>query len=211
MNILCNICYFVVRKCDCIGVFSVAIQSKSFKNVTIIEQNKVKWTFCSIFAILLLESVIALVCIWLQFKANHSRMWWQLNRIKWNEHFVQDLLFIRKCDCIGVYLVAIQSKSFKNVMAIEQNKVKWTFCARFAILLLESVIALVCIWLQFKANHSRMWWQLNRIKWNEHFVQDLLTLLESVIALDFVAIQSKCDNNCIKWNEHFVQDLLFCY
>ena len=56
-----------------------------------------------------------------------------------------------------VYLVAIQSKSFKNVMAIEQNKVKWTFCARFAILLLESVIALVCIWLQFKANHSRMW------------------------------------------------------
>ena len=56
-----------------------------------------------------------------------------------------------------VSLVAIQSKSFKNVMAIEQNKVKWTFCARFAILLLESVIALVCIWLQFKANHSRMW------------------------------------------------------
>ena len=134
MNILCKICYFVIRKCDCIGVFLVAIQSKSFKNVTAIEQNKVKWTFCARFAILLLESVIALVCIWLQFKANHSRMW----------------------------------------LAIEQNKVKWTFCARFAILLLESVIALVCIWMQFKANHSRMWRQLNRIKWNEHFVQDLL-------------------------------------
>ena len=42
MNILCKICYFVIRKCDSIGVFSVAIQSKSFKNVTIIEQNKVK-------------------------------------------------------------------------------------------------------------------------------------------------------------------------
>ena len=143
-------------------------------------------------------------------------MGWQLNRIKWNEHFVQDLLFcyqkvwlhwcvfgcnskqiiqecdgnwtewsrmnilckicyfvIRKCDCNVVYLVAIHSKSFKNVMAIEQNKVEWTFCERFAILLLESVIPLVCIWLQFKANHSRMGWQLNRIKWNEHFVQDL--------------------------------------
>ena len=134
MNILCNICYFVIRKCYCIGVYLVAIQSKSFKNVMVIEQNKVKWTFCAIFAILLLESIIALEC----------------------------------------FLVAIQSKSFKNVTAIEQNKVKWTFCARFAILLLESVIALVCIWLQFKANHSRMWRQLNRIKWNEHFVQDLL-------------------------------------
>ena len=133
MNILFNICYFVIRKCDCIGVYLVAIQSKSFKNVMAIEQNKMKWSFCARFDILLLGSVIALV-----------------------------------------YLVAIQSKSFKNVMAIEQNKVKWTFCARFAILLLESVIALVCVWLQFKANHSRMWWQLNRIKWNEHFVQDLL-------------------------------------
>ena len=60
MNILCNICYFVIRKCDCIGVFLVAIQSKSFKNVMAIEQNKVKWTFCARFAILLLESVIAL-------------------------------------------------------------------------------------------------------------------------------------------------------
>ena len=176
MNILCKTCYFVIRKCDCIGV-----------------------------------------CFWLQFKANYSRMWWQLNGIKWNEHFVQNLLFcyykvwlqwcvfscisrqiiqewdgnlteqsemniickicyfvIRKCDCNDVYLVAIQSKSFKNVMAIEQNKVKWTFCAIFSILLLERVIALVCFWLQFKANHSRIWWQLNRIKWNEHFVQDLL-------------------------------------
>ena len=160
MNILCKICYFVIGKCDCIGIFSVAIQSKSFKNVTAIEQNKVKWTFCAKFAILLLESVIALVCIWLQFKANHSRMWRQLNRIKWNEHFVQDLL-LRKCDCNGVFLVAIQSKSFKNVTAIEQNKVKWTFCARFVILFLESVIALVCIWLQFKAIHSRMGWQSN--------------------------------------------------
>ena len=130
MNILCKICYFVIRKCDCIGVYLVAIQSKSFKNVMAIEQNKVKWTFCARFSILLLESVIA--------------------------------------------LVAIQSKSFKNVTIIEQNKVKWTFCARFAITLLESVIPLVCIWLQFKANHSRMWRQLNRIKWNEHFVQDLL-------------------------------------
>ena len=133
MNILCKICYFVIRKCDCIGVYLIAIQSKSFKNVTAIEQNKVEWTFCARFAILLLESVIALV-----------------------------------------YLVAIQSKTFKNVTIIEQNNVKWTFCARFAIWLLESVIALVCIWLQFKANHSRMWQQLNRIKWNEHFVQDLL-------------------------------------
>ena len=124
------------------------------KNVTAIEQNEVKWTFCARFVILFLESVIALVCFWLQFKANHSRMWRQLNRIKWNEHFVQE--------------------SFKNMMAIEQNKVKWTFCAIFAILLLESMIALVCIWLQLKANHSRMWRQLNRIKWNEHFVQDLL-------------------------------------
>ena len=131
MNILCRICYFVIRKCDCIGVYLVAIQSKSFKNVMAIEQSKVKWTFCAKFA-------------------------------------------IRKCDCIGVYLVSIQSKSFKNVTTIEQNKVKWTFCARFAILLWESVIALVFIWLQFRANHSRMWWQLNRIKWNEHFVQDLL-------------------------------------
>ena len=164
--ILCKICYFVIRKCDCIGVFLVAIQSKSFKNMMAIKQNKVKWTFCARFAILLLESVIAM-CIWLQFIANHSRMWWQLNRIKWNEHFVQDLLQLES-------VIAIQSKSFKNMMAIEQNKVKWTICARFAILLLESVIALVCIWLQFKANHSRMWWQLNRIKWNEHFVQDLL-------------------------------------
>ena len=93
MNILCNICYFVIRKCYCIGC---AIQSKSFKNVTIIEQNKVKWTFCAI-------------C-----------------------YFVIS---------IGVYLVAIQAM---NVMAIEQNNVKWTFCAIFAILLLESVIALVC-------------------------------------------------------------------
>ena len=156
-------------------MFSVAIQRKSFKNVTIIEQNKVKWTFCARFAILLLESVIELVCIWLQFKANHSRMWWQLNRIKWMNILCKICYFvIRKCDCFGVYLVAIQSKSFKNVMAIEQNKVKWTFCARFAILLLESVIALVCIWLQFKANNSRMWRYLSRIKWNEHFVQYLL-------------------------------------
>ena len=158
MNILCKICYFVIRKCDCIGVYLIAIQSKSFKNVMAIEQNKVKWTFCARFAILLLESVITLVCIWLQFKANHSRMWWQLNRISEMNILCKICYFvIRKCDCIGVYLVAIQSKSFKNVMAIEQNKVKWTFCARFAILLLESVIALVCIWLQFKANHSRMW------------------------------------------------------
>ena len=74
MNILYKICYFVIRKCDCIGLFLVAIQSKSFKNVMAIEQNKVKWTFCARFAILLLESVIALVCIWLQLKANHSRM-----------------------------------------------------------------------------------------------------------------------------------------
>ena len=93
MNILCKICYFVIRKCDCIGVYLVAIQSKSFKNVTAIEQNEVKWTFCARFAISLLESVIALVCFLLQFKANHSRKWRQLNRIKWNEHFVQDLLF----------------------------------------------------------------------------------------------------------------------
>ena len=88
MNILCNICYFVIGKCDCIGVYMVAIQSKSFKNLMAIEQNKVKWTFCAIFAILLLESVFALVCIWLQFKAYHSRIGLQLNRIKWNEHFV---------------------------------------------------------------------------------------------------------------------------
>ena len=175
MNILCNICYFVIRKYDCIGVYLVAIQSKSFKNVMAIEQNKVKWTFCARFAILLLESVIALLCIWLQFKANHSRMWWQLNRIKWNEHFVQDLLFCYwKVWLHWCVFVAIQSKSFKNVTAIEQNKVKWTFCSIFAILLLANVIALVCIWLQFKANHSRMWRQLNRIKWNEHFVQYLL-------------------------------------
>ena len=93
MNILCKICYFVIRKCDCIGVFSVVIQSKSFKNVTAIEQNKVKWIFCARFAISLLESVIALEYFLLQFKANHSRMGWQLNRIKWNEHFVQYLLF----------------------------------------------------------------------------------------------------------------------
>ena len=70
MNILCKICYFVIRKCDCIGVYLVAIKSKSFKNVMAIEQNEVKWTFCARLAILLLESVIALVCIWLQFKAN---------------------------------------------------------------------------------------------------------------------------------------------
>ena len=133
MNILCKICYFVIGKCDCIAVYLVAIQSKSFKNVTAIEQNKVKWTICEI-------------C-----------------------YFV-----IRKCDSIGVFFVAIQSKSFKNVTAIEQNKVEWTFCARFAISLLESVIALEYFLLQFKANHSRMWRQLNRIKWNEHFVQDLL-------------------------------------
>ena len=63
MNILCKICYFVIGKCDCIGVYLVAIQSKSFKNVMAIEQNKVKWTFCARFAILLLESVIALVAI----------------------------------------------------------------------------------------------------------------------------------------------------
>ena len=93
MNILCKTCYFVIRKCDCIGVYLVAIQSKSFKNVMAIEQNKVKWTFCARFAILLLESVIALVCFWLQFKANHSRMGYQLKRTKSNEHFVQDLLF----------------------------------------------------------------------------------------------------------------------
>ena len=42
MNILCKICYFVIGKCDCIGVYLVAIQSISFKNVTAIEQNKVK-------------------------------------------------------------------------------------------------------------------------------------------------------------------------
>ena len=48
MNILCKICYYVIRKCDCIGIFSVAIQSKSFKNVTAIEQNKVKRTICKI-------------------------------------------------------------------------------------------------------------------------------------------------------------------
>ena len=41
MNILCKIYYFVIRKCDCIGVYLVAIQSKSFKNVMAIEQNKV--------------------------------------------------------------------------------------------------------------------------------------------------------------------------
>ena len=164
MNILCKICYFVIGKCDCIGVYLVAIQSKSFTYVTAIQQNKVKWTFCSIFAILLLESVIALVCIWLQFKANHS----------------------------------------KNVTAIEQNKVKWTFCARFAILLLESVIALVCIWLQFKANQSRMGWQLNRIKWNEHFVQDLVfcywkVLLHwCVFGCNSKQIIQECDNN---WTE----------
>ena len=93
MNILCKICYFVIRKCYCIGVFSVAIQSKSLKNMTAIEQNKVKWTFSARLAILLLESVIALVCFWLQFKANHSRMGYQLKKTKSNEHFVQDLLF----------------------------------------------------------------------------------------------------------------------
>ena len=38
MNILCKICYLVIGKCDCIGVNLVAIQSKSFKNVTTIEQ-----------------------------------------------------------------------------------------------------------------------------------------------------------------------------
>ena len=37
MNILCKICYFVIRKCDCIGVYLVAIQSKLHKNVTAIE------------------------------------------------------------------------------------------------------------------------------------------------------------------------------
>ena len=134
MNILCKIFYFVIRKCDCIGVYLVAIQSKSFKKC---DGNWTEWSEMNI---------LCKIC-----------------------YFV-----FRKCDCIGLFLVAIQSKSFKNVTAIEQNKVKWTFCERFAILLLESVIALVCIWLQFKANHSRMWWQLNRIKWNEHFVQDLL-------------------------------------
>ena len=135
MNILCKICYFVIEKCDCIGVYLVAIQSKSFKNVTIIEQNKVKWTFCSISAILLLESLIALVCFWLQFKANHSRM---------------------------------------------------------------------CIWLQFKANHSRMGWQLNRIKWNEHFVQDWLFcywkvwLHWCVFGCNSKQIIQECDGN---WTE----------
>ena len=39
MNILCNICYFVIRKCVCIGVYLVAIQSKSFKNVMAINNN----------------------------------------------------------------------------------------------------------------------------------------------------------------------------
>ena len=124
---------------------------------------------------------------------------------------------IRKCDCIGVYFVAIKSKSFKNVMAIEQNEVKWTFCARLAILLLESVISFVCIWLQLKANHSRMWWQLNRMKWNEHFVQDLLFCYWKVW-LHWCVFGCKSNHsrmwrqlNRIKWNEHFVQDLLFCY
>ena len=93
MNILCKICYFVIGKCDCIGVYLVAIQSKSFKNGMAIEQNKVKWTFCARFAILLLESVIALEYFLLQFKANLSRMEYQLKRTKRNEHFVQDLLF----------------------------------------------------------------------------------------------------------------------
>ena len=93
MNILWKICYFVIRKCDCNDAYLVAFQSKSFKNGIEIEQNKVKWTICARFAILLLESVIAMMCIWLQFKANHSRMWRQLNKIKWNEHFVQYFLF----------------------------------------------------------------------------------------------------------------------
>ena len=39
MNISFNICYFVIRKCDCIGVYLVAIQSKSFKNVMAINNN----------------------------------------------------------------------------------------------------------------------------------------------------------------------------
>ena len=130
MNILCKICYFVIRKCDCIGCNSKQI----------IQECDGNWTEYSVM------NILCKIC-----------------------YFV-----LRKCVCIGVYLVAIQSISFKNGIAIEQNKVKWTFCARFAILLLESVIALVCIWLQFKANHSRMWWQLNRIKWNEHFLQDLI-------------------------------------
>ena len=42
MNILCKICYFVIGKCDCIGVYLVATQRKSFKNEMAIEQNKVK-------------------------------------------------------------------------------------------------------------------------------------------------------------------------
>ena len=42
MNISCKIFFFVIGKCDCIGVYLVAIQSKSFTNVTAIQQNKVK-------------------------------------------------------------------------------------------------------------------------------------------------------------------------
>ena len=133
MNILCKICYFVIRKCDCISVFGC--NSKQ-----IIQKCDGNWT-----------------------------EWSEMNNSCKICYFV-----IRKCDCIGVFSVAIQSKSFKNVTIIEQNKVKWTICARFAILLLESVIALEYFLLQFKANHLRMWRQLNRIKWNEQFVQDLL-------------------------------------
>ena len=43
MNIMCKIFYFVIRKCDCIGVYLVAIQSKLFKNVTAIEQFGLKF------------------------------------------------------------------------------------------------------------------------------------------------------------------------
>ena len=86
MNILCNICYFAIRKCDCIGVYFVAIQSKSFKNGMAIEQNKVKWTFCARLAILLLESVIALVCVFLvaiQSKLFKNVMAIEQNKVKW--------------------------------------------------------------------------------------------------------------------------------
>ena len=195
MNILCKICYFVIRKCDCIGVFSVAIQSKSFKNLTAIVQNKVKWTFCARFAILLLESVIALVCIWLQFKANHSRMT-AIDKVKWT-FCARFAILLHWC------VFGCNSKQIIQECEIEQNKVEWTFCARFAILLLESVIALVCIWLQFKANHSRMWWQLNRIKWNEHFVQIWYFAIRkcdciSVFGCNSKQIIQECDGN---WTE----------
>ena len=197
MNILCKICYFVIRKCDCIGVYLIAIQSKSFNNVTAIEQNKVEWTFCARFAILLLESVIALVyLVAIQSKTFKNVTIIEQNNVKWTFCARFAILLLESVIAL-VYLVAIQSKTFKNVTIIEQNNVKWTFCSRFAILLLESVIALVCIWLQFKANHSRMWWQLNRIKCNEHFVQDLLFCYWKVLFhwCVFVAIQSKSFKN----------------